>query len=207
MFVQHEVVAPGPVNEVERRLVARLVEVEGLGSVAYRHGEDLRSRVGPVNSLDKEVVVAIDRPVMTRAGLVLPVTWRATGAQALFPRLRGDLAVSRRDDGSALLQLKASYRPPFGWIGDVVDRLLLARFARLTVEDWLDRIAQALSNAPPHQSAHSTEGERRLDDSAHTDHRSDRQFATQAPGTSLEVVETHAASHPFDVETDALVGD
>lgn len=149
MFVEHEVVVESPASEVAVHLMGRLAEVEGLGSAAYRHGEHLRSRVGPIGPFAKEVVVAVGRPQMTREGLVLPVTWRATGAHVLFPRLEGDLLVRDRGRYRSTLRLQASYRPPFGWIGDVVDRFLLARFARLTVENWLQRLAASMAAAPP----------------------------------------------------------
>jgi hypothetical protein len=149
VFVEHEVVLERPAAEVSAALMGRLSEVEGLGSAAYRHGEHLRSRVGPIAPIAKEVLVAVGRPQMSRSGLVLPVTWRATGAQSLFPRLDGELVVLDHGAHRCMLRLQASYRPPFGWIGDVVDRFLLARFARLTVEDWLRRLATSMVDGPP----------------------------------------------------------
>lgn len=149
MFIEHEVELGHPAFEVERRLMATLTEVEGLGSAAYRRGEELRSRVGPTEPFAKEVVVAVGRAHLSRSGLVLPVTWRATGAQALFPRLQGELTVTDRRDSTSALAFRASYQPPFGWLGTVVDRFLLARFARLTIVDWLERIAATIEGASP----------------------------------------------------------
>jgi hypothetical protein len=148
MFVEHEIAVAIPIEVVERQLIDKLNALEGLGEVVYRRGEDLRSRVGPETPLAKEVALKFGHPRITRSGLALPFTWRATGARALFPRLTGDLEASRTGPSVVNLRVRASYDPPFGWVGDFLDRLLLERVARLTVEDWLDRVGESLENAP-----------------------------------------------------------
>lgn len=148
MFVEYEIEVDLPIDVVERQLVDELAAVEGLGEVVYRRGEGLRSRVGPETPLAKEVVLKFGHLRITRSGLALPFTWRATGARALFPRLTGDLEASRTGPKSSSLRVRASYDPPFGWVGDLLDHLLLERVARLTIEDWLQRIGDSLENAP-----------------------------------------------------------
>lgn len=146
MLIVQDVRVGRPAGEVERRLIAGISQVQGMGGAAYRHGENLYSKVGPARPLAKEVVVAVGRPTISRSGVSLPVTWRATGAESLFPRLDGELVVAPLDGDATSLVLRATYQPPFGWIGDMVDRLLLARIARQTVTDWLDRVAQYLES-------------------------------------------------------------
>lgn len=148
MFVEHEIAVDIPIEVVERQLIDELAAIEGFGVVVYRRGEDLRSRVGPEAPLAKEVALKFGQPKITRAGIALPFTWRATGARALFPRLTGDLEASRSGPSDSTLRVRASYDPPFGWVGDVLDNMLLERVARLTVEDWLQRVGTALENAP-----------------------------------------------------------
>lgn len=148
MFVEYSAEIPMPMQLVAEHLTAHAREMEGMGAVAYRRGEELRSRVGPGGLLAKEVVIAIDPPMMSRRGLLIPVRWRATGAEALFPRLDGELVVSEADNGHTELRLQATYRPPLGSIGGLMDRVLLARLARATVSDWVDRIVEWLEGAP-----------------------------------------------------------
>lgn len=148
MFVEHEIAVDIPIEVAERQLMDKLAALESFGVVVYRRGEDLRSRVGPETPLAKEVALNFGQPKITRGGIALPFTWRATGARALFPRLTGDLEASRSGPSTTALRVRASYDPPFGWVGDLLDHLLLERVARLTVEDWLQRVGRSLENVP-----------------------------------------------------------
>ena len=148
MFVEQEIELEIPIEVVERQLIDKLNALEGFGEVVYRRGEDLRSRVGPETPLAKEVALKFGHPKITRSGIALPFTWRATGARALFPRLTGDLEASRSGPSVSTLTVRASYDPPFGWVGDLLDHLLLERVARLTIEDWLQRVGKSLEHAP-----------------------------------------------------------
>lgn len=147
MFVQYSAEIDIPHQAAAELLAAHATELAGMGEVAYRQGEELRSRVGPGRLLAKEVVIAIGPPAMSRRGMVLPVRWRATGAEALFPSLEGDLTVEPGEDGdeATILHLRATYEPPLGSLGSLVDRAVLARVARATVADWLERMAEWLT--------------------------------------------------------------
>ncbi|CAN5793368.1 hypothetical protein BH23ACT5_BH23ACT5_21420 [soil metagenome] len=144
MFVEYEVILQRPFPEAGRRLLAGIEGWEDLGSAAYRRGEEVRSRVGPLRPLAKEVIVSVGRPDLSRHRLSLPVTWRATGAESLFPRLDGQLEMSVMTDESSRLRLLASYRPPLGTVGGIVDRVLLAGLARATLVDWVNRVAASI---------------------------------------------------------------
>ncbi len=146
MFVEYDVTVGRPYSEAGRRLLAGIAGWEDLGGAAYRRGEDLKSRVGPLRPLAKEVIVAVGKPNLSRHRLSLPVTWRATGAESLFPRLDGQLEMSPLGEDSSRLRLLASYRPPMGAIGAVVDRVMLAGLARATVADWVDRVAATIES-------------------------------------------------------------
>lgn len=144
MFVEHETDIELPVGVVERALIDSMSTVEGLGEAAYRHGEELRGRVGPPTQLAKEIVVQMGKPRISSHGLAIPITWRATGAQSLFPKLEGELEAIGVAANSTRLKLRASYDPPFGWVGDLLDRLLLGRIAQLTVADWVAKVSEAI---------------------------------------------------------------
>lgn len=164
MFVEYSADIEVPEPVAAEILANHYGEMEGMGAAAYRKGEELRSRVGPGGLLAKEVVVGIGEPKMSRRGVVIPVRWRATGAEALFPRLEGELNVIGLDGQRTSLRLQATYHPPLGSIGSLMDRLVLARLARATVADWVERIAAWVS-----EEAHSVEGQHHLDHGARSD--------------------------------------
>jgi hypothetical protein len=168
MFVEHEVDVRVPIAGLENLLLERFRDAEALGEPVYRKGEEIRSKVGPEQPFAKEVVLNLGHPRISHAGLAVPLTWRATGARTLFPRLTGELEASRASVTTSRLRLRASYDPPFGWIGDVVDRLLLERVARMTVADWLERVAANLESQSAESLAIAAESDIDLDDGAHT---------------------------------------
>ena len=151
MFLDYSAELALPAPRVSELLASHLEEMEGMGAAAYRRGEALHTKVGP-GPLAKEVVVALGTPQMRRSGMVVPVTWRATGARALFPRLEGDLEIRPVDSHRSEIRIRASYRPPLGSVGTIVDRLLLSGLARSTVSDWVDRIADWIHTTVPEAS-------------------------------------------------------
>lgn len=146
MLIEHQVEVGVPIGSLETIVLDRFADAESLGTSVYRKGEELRSKVGLDRPIAKEVVLNLGHPKITYSGLAIPITWRATGAGLLFPRLTGELEISRRSVDKSRMRIQASYDPPFGWIGDVLDRLLLERIAQLTVADWLERVAASLES-------------------------------------------------------------
>lgn len=147
MFVEYSADVEVPEATSVELLASHASDMEGFGAAAYRHGESLRSRVGPGTLLAKEVIISLGAPVISRHGTAFPVRWRATGAEALFPRLDGELWVDARPEGGSRISLRATYRPPLGTVGSIVDRLVLARIARTTIENWVDRIVAWLEES------------------------------------------------------------
>lgn len=149
MFVHYYTHVPIPMSLVEARIDQVRTDIEHLGDVAYREGENLFANVGPGASAAKRVKLEIGIPEIHRAGLVYPVKWTATGAEALFPRLMADLTVSHLGPDRTKLSLEGTYEPPFGWIGRAVDRTLLKNVAESTVQSWVDAIAEAVMAGQP----------------------------------------------------------
>lgn len=168
MFVDISTSVSLPETRVAELLITHSTEMEGLGAAAYRSGEELRSRVGPGGPVAKEIVISLDPPTMSRRGVVIPLRWRATGAEALFPSLDGELVVEPVDEDSCTLRLRATYRPPLGPLGGFVDRILLTRLARATVENWMERITAWLESV---DVASGAERKGDLDHSSGTEHR------------------------------------
>ena len=92
----------------------------------------------------KETGKVIGVAEIHRTGVVYPISWTATGAQALFPKLTGELVLSHVGPEKTKLSLEATYQPPLGHLGRVVDRVVLGRFAESTVKNWVDQLAEAL---------------------------------------------------------------
>lgn len=160
MFVDYSIEVPLPERLVAESIISHASEMEGMGAVAYREGEELRGRVGPGGLLAKEVVIGMGKPFMSRRGAVVPVRWRATGAEALFPSLDGELSIEAGPGGTTHLDFRATYQPPLGAIGDLMDQLLLARVARATAANWVERIADWLVATSPEGEDHFYERSR-----------------------------------------------
>ncbi len=145
MFVHYFTHVPLHLGVVQQRLGELRQALEGWAGVAYREGEELRAKVGPsVGGHAKEVKLVIGIAEIHRTGLVYPISWTAVGAQALFPKLTGELILSHLGPEQTKLSLEATYQPPMGPLGRVVDRVLLGRFAESTVKNWVDQLAEAL---------------------------------------------------------------
>ncbi len=146
MFVSYYTHVPLPMGEVEKRLDELRSQLGPWADVAYRDGEELRSRVGPSSgTLAKEVRLEIGVAEIHRAGLVYPISWSATGAGVLFPRLNADLTFSHVGSAQTRISLEGTYEPPLGSLGRVVDRVVLRRVADSTVKAWVDRLADAIT--------------------------------------------------------------
>ena len=176
MFVRYETEVPLSMPIVESALDGIESQLSALADLAYREGEELRSRVGPgPGNLAKEVRLEIGSPQIHRTGLIYPVSWSAVGAEALFPRLNADLVISHIGVHRTRIIMDGTYEPPLGQIGRVVDRILLRRIAESTVKSWVDRLAESLIayTRSPDRESH-VDGRafarpaRHIDASAHT---------------------------------------
>lgn len=146
MFVHYYTHVPVAMDDVEARLDEVRVHLEDMADAAYRDGEDLYAKVGPSQvPYAKRVRLEIGMPELRRAGLVYPLTWTASGAKALFPKLSANLVLSHVGRERTKLTLEGTYEPPLGPVGRVVDRVLLKNVAEATVQNWVDRIADSIT--------------------------------------------------------------
>lgn len=145
MFVHYSTHVPVSLPEVEKRLDQVKAHLQEWADVAYREGEELRSRVGPTPTLARSVSLEIGLAEIHRTGLVYPIKWTAHGAGALFPELNADLALSQMGPEMTSISLDGTYEPPLGVVGRVADRMILGRLADATVRNWMDRLAEAVS--------------------------------------------------------------
>ncbi|MDP9145248.1 MAG: hypothetical protein M3N43_11225 [Actinomycetota bacterium] len=150
MFVGYHTFVSLPMAEVENRLDELRSDLKSWAGIAYRDGEELRTRVGPSEGrLAKEVRLEIGMAEIHRAGLVYPISWSATGAEILFPKLSADLTISHVGSHQTRITLEGTYETPLGSLGRVVDRVVLRKIADATVKAWVDRLADALTSGHP----------------------------------------------------------
>jgi hypothetical protein len=146
VFVEYSAQVEATLSEVEKSLDRVRSSLEEWADIAYREGEQLHAKVGPNAAIAREVTLDIGMAEIHSSGLVYPIHWTAQGAGHLFPELNADLVLSKAGSHTTSLTLKATYQPPLGPLGRLVDRALLGRVAEATVADWMDRLAEALSS-------------------------------------------------------------
>lgn len=150
MFVQYYTHVPTSLSTVEARIDDVRDHLEEWAGVAYRDGEELHATVGPSpGGYAKKVRLDIGPPEIRFSGVVYPVSWTAIGAKSLFPQLTADLILSHVGKDRTKLFLQGTYEPPLGMVGRAVDRTLLRNVAESTVQDWVDRVANAVSSTTP----------------------------------------------------------
>jgi hypothetical protein len=150
MFVRYFLVLDDPFERVEAALLADPSSwVPGMARAADDLGQRLLADVGfAVNEdrrVDKEVEVSFGEPYRALTKARLPMSWKATGPQRLFPSLEADLEVAAIGANRTQVSISARYRPPMGPLGRAVDRALLHLVAEATIRDFLDRVGEAIA--------------------------------------------------------------
>jgi hypothetical protein len=97
----------------------------------------------------RHVQVELREPVRVAGKTILPLTWRASRHESLFPALEADLEVAPLGGGNSQLAMTGRYTPPLGPVGRAVDKALLHRVAEATVRDFVERAANRLRAAVP----------------------------------------------------------
>jgi hypothetical protein len=145
MFTYYFVVVPGLFEDVERALLELLDGLPGHADVAYREGEELRTRLRPGDrAIAKTVRLYLGNPHHQDDQVRIPLTWEATGTPGLFPRMDADLVLAAVGPELTHLEFRGTYRPPLGPIGRALDRALLHRVAEASVKSFVDRLASAM---------------------------------------------------------------
>ena len=140
-------VPPEAAAIVLRRLPQTLVE--SFAVEAIDHGRTVLAEVGfPVGGrrLGKQVEIELDDPVETPSRTWMPLTWKPTGAEGLFPALEGELEAAPLGKDLTQIGLSARYKPPFGMLGTTIDRMFLHRVAEATVQDFIQRVADGIED-------------------------------------------------------------
>lgn len=126
--------------------------IPSIASFADDRGRHLLAEIGfPIDGhrLSKNVEIDVGEPITSPSRTWIPISWRATGASALFPVLDGDLELAPLGTELTQLSLNGRYQPPLGMLGKTIDKALLSRVAEATIKDFVDRLARAIEAAMP----------------------------------------------------------
>jgi hypothetical protein len=138
--------------DAARETLARLPEGGLLATAAAEaFGDGLAGhiRARPVLGVSRLVEARFRDLVIRDGAAVLTMRWDAIGTGGrLFPALDADLTLTPVGPHASLLRLTGVYRPPLGMLGAAADRLILHRVAYATIEVFMGRLADALTQAP-----------------------------------------------------------
>lgn len=150
MFIRYYLDLTVAFEEVEQALLDEPATwVPGIALDAQRDGQRLLAEVGfdvdATRRVDKEVEIEIGDPYVIPSKTMLPITWRATAAERVFPQLDADIEIAALGSERTQLSISARYRPPLGAVGRALDKALLHRVAEATVKDFLDRVGERIT--------------------------------------------------------------
>ncbi|HYL56822.1 MAG TPA: hypothetical protein VEU73_14720 [Gemmatimonadales bacterium] len=142
MYVQHSVHIERPVKDVSASLL------EGPSKwFPGMAGKKNVSKVGlhvagvPVR---KRVEVEIGEAVRTSTWAVVPVTWKATFPEKLFPAMTGKIEIAPVSKDQTRLTVSGMYEPPLGKLGEQLDEALMHNVAQATVKELAESIGLKL---------------------------------------------------------------
>ncbi len=132
----------------------RLAQLTGNGALvstsedAYSHEAAHMTRVG-AGGLSKLVRVQVRELTWIDTAAGLAIRWEATGpGGVLFPVLDADIRLIPAGERDSVLMVAGSYRPPFGPLGQALDRAILHRVATATIGRFLAQLAAQIGGGP-----------------------------------------------------------
>lgn len=118
----------------------------GLVEETDEQGRHLLTKVGFGRGLHvrKLVEVTVGEPLRVPSRTVVPLRWSTGADYSPLPSMEGDLELAPFGPGSCHLAMSGRYTPPYGALGQAIDRSLLHRVAEATVRDFVQRVAGTL---------------------------------------------------------------
>ena len=95
----------------------------------------------------KRVVVMLGEPVKTATWTVIPLDWKATFPEQLFPKMTGRIELAPVDMTTSRLTVSGMYEPPLGKLGKQLDETVMQGVADATVKELAESIAKRLDAA------------------------------------------------------------
>jgi hypothetical protein len=141
MVVQHSVHINRPIEECHETLA------RGSRQWFQTLGDQLMSPSVAGSGIRKSVSLEVGEPVKNGDFTEVPVTWRATYIDGLFPVMVGRVELAPLDPSVTLLTVCGMYEPALGRYGEHVDDALIRRQAQTTVKELADAIAKRIEAA------------------------------------------------------------
>ena len=95
----------------------------------------------------KRVTVELGEPVKTSTWTVIPLNWKATFPEKLFPTMTGKIELAPVDTNTTRLTVSGMYKPPLGRLGEQLEETLMGGVAESTVKELAESIAKRLESA------------------------------------------------------------
>jgi hypothetical protein len=141
MFIRHSVHIDHPIAACTEALMSGAREWfphltdKNVGSVgAHIAGVPVRKRV----------VVTVGEPIKTATWTVIPLSWKATFPEHLFPAMTGRIELAPVDKNISRLTVSGMYEPPLGKLGKQLDATLMQGTADGTVKELAESISQRI---------------------------------------------------------------
>ena len=144
MFVRHSVHIDQPIAACTEALMSGprkwfpRLSGKDVGSVSVHIGGV------PVR---KRVVVTLGEPVKTATWTVIPLDWKATFPEHLFPKMTGRIELAPVDANVSRLTVSGMYEPPLGKLGKQLNETVMQGVADATVKELAEAIAKRLDAA------------------------------------------------------------
>jgi hypothetical protein len=144
MFIRHSVHIDRSVADVAGVLESGprtwFPHLEGDGS------SDVGLRLAGI-SVHKRVQVELGEPERRGDWTNVPITWKATFPEKLFPVLDGRLQLTPVEKDLTRLTLSGMYEPPLGRLGALIDEAVMHSVADATVRELAESIARQVGTA------------------------------------------------------------
>ena len=95
----------------------------------------------------KRVAVTVGEPVKTATWTVIPLAWKATFPEHLFPSMTGKIELAPVDKNVSRLTVSGMYEPPLGKLGKQLDEAMMQGIADATVKELAEAIAKRIEAA------------------------------------------------------------
>ena len=96
-------------------------------------------------SIHKRVTVELGEPEKKGEWTNVPISWKATFPERLFPVLVGRLELVPVEKKVTRLTVSGMYEPPLGRLGALIDDAIMHSVAEATVREVTEAIAQQLA--------------------------------------------------------------
>ena len=106
--------------------------------------------------VSKRVVVTLGDPVKTATWTVIPLDWKATFPEHLFPKMTGRIELAPVDNTVTRLTVSGMYEPPLGRLGKGLNETVMQGVADTTVKELAEAIAKRLDAAVSAQAKKQT---------------------------------------------------